>query len=85
MAPSFAQITVEPTEIVIMAGLKPELSTLTLTIVGFGVDVAVGTGVVVAVGTTVGVTCTLGIGVGASVGAGVGTSVGTAVELAAAN
>lgn len=91
MPPLFVQMTVEPTAMVTLAGVKPALVIETETVVGFGAGVGVGLGVGVAcglgvgVGARVGVACGLGVGVGAVVGAEVAACVGAAVGLTAVN
>lgn len=88
MPPLFVHTTVEPTPIVMLAGLKPEFVTETWTVVGcsFGVGVGVGlggcvgvgVGVVACVGTTatiVGVAVELATCVGVAVGASEGVAV----------
>jgi len=94
MLPLFVHTTVEPTAIVMLAGLKPELVTETWTVVGcsFGVGVGVGleacvgvgAGVVACVGTTA-TTVGVAVGLATCVGVVVGASEGVAVRPDAVN
>jgi len=90
MLPLFVHTTVEPTTIVMLAGLKPELVTETWTVVGcsFGVGVGlgacVGAGVVACVGTTA-TTVGVAVGLATCVGVVVGASEGVAVRPDAVN
>jgi hypothetical protein len=84
--PLFVQITVVPTVIVMLAGLKPESVTVTWTVdgcgfgvgvgvaarVGAGVGVAACAGITLAVGVAVGLAMCVGVGVDASVDVTVG-------------